>query len=219
MLVPQRRKYASHRYLPPKVDAVVTAERNALRAKEEAEKGRLQAQAEAAGKAWDPSAFKSALDDESNTSVDRSKFHLLDMVQWGIAHPAAACDALLDVLEEIKLATEFPVMIAVDGINELYEDSPYPEAGSGAMLPASRLTVPSAFHCVGADGLKPEAGLKRGLWVGTVSFKHSEGLKMFKDARVRGRLRVPVPPLTRQETFSVLSHYARTGAFMMLEGE
>ncbi len=57
--VPQRRKYASFRYLPQSIDVTVSAQRETLRASEETEKARLKAQAEAAGKTWDPASFVS----------------------------------------------------------------------------------------------------------------------------------------------------------------
>lgn len=66
----------------------------------------------------------------------------------------AASDTLLDVLAELRRVTEFPVLIAIDNLNSLYETSLYPEAGGGAALPGERLTVPAAFQCLGPDGFK-----------------------------------------------------------------
>ena len=217
--VPQRGSYAKHRYLPAKLDKTVSAERSKLRDEEEAEKSRLKAQADAAGRAWDPSTFKSVYEDESDTKIDRTTFTLKDMVNWGIAHPSSATDTLLDVLKELKQVTEFPVMIAIDGINELYGPSPYPEAGSGELLPPSRLSIPAALQCLGSEGFKPESALKRGLWLTNVSFKHSQNMnEMFNNVSVRGRLRVPVPSLSRQEIYSTLNYFVKTNSFLMLDG-
>jgi len=217
--IPQRLKYANHRYLPPKIDAVVSAEREQLRLREEQEKAKLKAQADAAGKPWDPTTFVSRFEDESDDKVDRSSFTLEDMCAWGIKHPSAATDCLLHLLGELKIQTEFPILIAVDSINLLYGESVYPEAGSGVNLPSSRLSIPAAFQCLGADGFKPSAAFKRGMWLTAVSFTHTQNMKpMFEEAYVRGRVRVPVPTLTRQEVYSVLSHYSKSGGFLMLEG-
>ena len=152
--VPQRGTYATFRYLPPALDASVTAERGALKRAEEEEKRTLRAEAAAAGGEWDPATFVSKLDSESETGVDRSGFTLHDMVAWGIAHPAQATDTLLDFMNELRSVTEFPVLVAVDGMNLLYEHSAYPEKGEGNPLPCERLTVPSLFHCLGEDGFK-----------------------------------------------------------------
>jgi hypothetical protein len=217
--VPQRGRYAKHRYLPAALDAVVSAEREQLRLSEEQDKARLKAQADAAGRAWDAGAYKSRFEDESDTGVDRAGFTLLDLAQWGQRHPSAATDCLLDLLAELRLQTEFPVMCVVDSLNLLYGASPYPEAGSGALLPAERLSVPAALQCLGPEGFRASAAFRRGLWLAAVSFTHSQDMApLFESASVRGRVRLAVPPLSRQEVFSVLSHYAQSGGFLMLEG-
>lgn len=217
--VPQRRQYAKHRYLPSAQDKVVSAQRAALLESEQAQLSRLKAQADAAGTTWDPKSFVSKYADESDTGIDRSGFSLRDMAAYGVAHPAQATDALVDLLEELRLTTEHPVMIAVDGINMLYDKSSYPEEGTGEILPPERLSVPSAFHCVGPDGFRHDKLLKRGLWLATVSFKHTQDMSpMFNSAAVRGRLRLSVPPLTRPEIYSMLANFLDTGAFLMLKG-
>jgi hypothetical protein len=86
--------------------------------------------------------------------VDRSGFSLKDMVEWGLHHPSASSDTLIDVLGELRGVTEVPVLVAVDGVNALYETSVYPEEGSGEPLPGHRLTVPAAFQCLGPEGFK-----------------------------------------------------------------
>jgi len=60
----------------------------------------------------------------------------------------------VDLLAELRRVTEFPVLIAVDHINALYETSVFPEEGSGKLLPAERLSVPAAFQCLGPEGFK-----------------------------------------------------------------
>ena len=152
--IPQRGVYASYKYLPRARDEVVTAERDKARAAEDAERSRLKAEASAAGKLWDSSSFKSRVDDESDTAVDRTGFTLRDMVEWGLHHPAAATDALLDFLSELRSVSEAPVLVAVDGLNLMYEATDYPLEGSGRTLAAEELSVMAAFQCLGEDGLK-----------------------------------------------------------------
>ena len=57
-------------------------------------------------------------------------------------------------MAELRLVTEFPVLIAVDHINFLYDMSVYPEEGTGKLLPTDRLSVPAAFQCLGPEGFK-----------------------------------------------------------------
>ena len=215
--VRQRGRYAAYRYLPTALDERVSKEREALRSAEVAEKAKLRAQAEASGVPWDPRAFKSKYEDESYLSLDRSSFTLSDMVTWGLRHPAAASDTLIDFLSELRAVTEYPVLIAVDGINHLYSQGPYHVGG--LPVPPERLSVQSAFHCIGSDGFKESFQLKRGLWLLAVSHKHSSNMsEMFGKVRVGDRYRLPIPPLGRDELHSTLRYYAATGAFFMLQG-
>ena len=216
--IPQRGRYAAHRYLPKEKDVVVSAQREELRKAEEAEVARLKAMAEAAGKAWDAASFKSVYEDESDLSLDRKGFTLADMVDWGLRHPSALTDTLIDLLSELRQTTEFPVLIAVDGINHFYTQGPY--AAEGELLPPESLSVQAAFCPWGASGFKESMQFKRGLWLCAVSHTHSMDMKpMFSVAAVHDRYRVAVPPLTRQEIYSTLKHYAACGTFFMLQGE
>jgi hypothetical protein len=63
-----------------------------------------------------------------------------------------ATDALVDLLAELREVTEFPVLIAVDGHNSLYEPTEY--ASEGRTLAAEDLTIPAAFHCLGREGFR-----------------------------------------------------------------
>ena len=92
------------------------------------------------------------VDDETDTKVDRSSFTLRDMVQWGISHPAAATDTLLDFISELRQVTEFPVLIAVDGMNFLYDKTEYPY--DGRTLMPEELSIPAALHCLGSEGFR-----------------------------------------------------------------
>lgn len=155
--VPQRRAYAPHRYLPRAEDERVTAAREQARAAEDAARSKLKAEAAARGASWSDADFVSELDAAPPTGGDspgREGYTLRDVVEWGLNHPASATDALIDTLAELRLTTEYPVLIAIDGINLLYERSAYPEEGTGKPLPGERLSVPAAFQCLGEEGLK-----------------------------------------------------------------
>lgn len=75
------------------------------------------------------------MSDESDTGVDRSSFTMRDLVEWGIAHPSQATETLLALLEEARKVTEYPVMVAIDGVNLLYEKTEYPLKGDVRRMP------------------------------------------------------------------------------------
>jgi hypothetical protein len=211
--LPQRGKYAAFRYLPREQDEVVTAQREELRQKEEAEQAKLKAQADAMGKVWDEASYVSRLEDASDTAVDRSSFSLHDLVAWGLNHPSAATDTLLDLLAEVRLVTEVPVLVLVDGVNSLYAPSAY--AIDEEALSASQLSVPAALMPLNGNGFdSARFSLKRGLWLLGVSFKHHQNMDttLFGQARVAGRVRLPVTPLSRLEMYAMLRHYKACGA-------
>ncbi len=67
----------------------------------------------------------------------------------------------------------FPVLIAIDAIDALYEPvSQYPFLGE--FLPPSRLSVLDAFRVLDSDGnLRPEQQLKRGTVLAAVSHHYT----------------------------------------------
>lgn len=210
--VPQRGQYAKFRYLPSALDVKVTAEREKLRLEEEAQMAKLKAKADAEGRAWDPSSFQSKYEDETDKAIDRSTFTLADMVQWGIRHPSQATDCFLDLLAEVRQVTEVPVMVVVDGANHLYAPSAY--AMDGVDVPARELSIPAAIMPFNESGFDARAfGMKRGLWLMAVSFRHHQNMNetMFGHARVVSSVRLPVKPMTRMETYCMLRHYKAAG--------
>jgi len=84
--------------------------------------------------------------------VDRSGFTLRDMVEWGILHPTQATDTLVDLLAELRLVTEVPVLVAIDGLNHLYEATPYPS--EGRIVGPHELSIAAALRCLDGDGFK-----------------------------------------------------------------
>ena len=217
--VPQRGRYASYRYLPSALDAVVSKEREALHARESTEVATLKAKLDAEGKPWDPSLFKSKYEDETEVGRDRAGFTLHDMVAWGMRHPSAATDTVVALLEELRSVTEFPVLVAVDGANHLYEQGPH--AWAGESVPPQSLSLQRALHCLGPEGFNAAThSMRRGLWLCAVSHQHTQDMgPMFAAAKVKMGYRIPVPRLSRQELFAQLTHYRECGNLFMLQGE
>jgi Mitochondrial ribosomal death-associated protein 3 len=246
--IPQRRAYLYAKYLPANESAALEAH---VRERRDAEdKARRRALAErAAASGAGASSGGGALSSSSGSSGssgtsglsgssvetelmrmdrDRSKYTLKDMVAWGLQNQSAATDTLLDLLQELRLVTEFPVLIAVDGISELYEDSSYPFAGRN-LWPTTRLSIPRALHVwrrQGARGFRGEdAGgfdasmhsMKRGCIVGATSFDHRRRARMMDDrAFVPPSMIHSIERLNRQEVHSLLLHYHHSGVFSLL---
>jgi len=130
--VPQRRGYSVGRYLPADADEEVSRKKERLAAQDSRERARLMAEASARGEDPTTVVVESQLEAfESGPDHDRTGegYTLRDVAEWGVRHPQSASDAVLDLLEELRLCVEFPVLLAVDGANELYEKSIYPFAG------------------------------------------------------------------------------------------
>jgi len=216
--VPQRGTYASYRYLPPELDIVVSKEREELYEEESEEVATLKAKLDAEGKLWDESLFSSKFEDESDTSRDRSGFTLADMVSWGLKHPPAATDTVLALLDELRACTEFPVLVAVDGINHCYEQGPH--AMGGLDVPPQNLSLQSALHCLGPHGFREDThSMARGVWLLAVTHGHTENMDpFFQAARVLHKYRIPVPTMGRQEIYAQLARYHKSGKLFMLEG-
>jgi hypothetical protein len=73
-------------------------------------------------------------------------------VEWGVAHPTGATDTFVDLLSELRQVTEFPVMVAIDGFNLLYDPTEYPQ--DGKLLMPEQLSVPSALQFLGPAGFR-----------------------------------------------------------------
>lgn len=216
--IPQRGTYPKHFFLPESEDAAAVQLREQLRKEDEEERRRLRAQAQAEGRPFDRSEFVSKLKAaESDTSIDRSGFTLADMVDWGVRHPAMATDAFLALRSELAQVTEFPVLLAMDGINAMYDvdETVYP--WEGEWLRPEQLTLLDALRVVDESGLRESAGMKRGAIVATTSRAANKHTRIFNVARGAKKHRVQVRSLDRFAVNAALSHYASTGSFYELE--
>jgi hypothetical protein len=122
------------------------------------------------------------------------------------------------LLEELRSVTEFPVLVAVDGVNHLYEQGPH--AWAGEAVPPAKLSMQRALQCLGPEGFNAAThSMKRGLWLCAVSHRHTEDMApMFGAAYVKHAYRVPVPRLSRQELYAQLKHYKECDNLFMLQG-
>jgi len=214
--LPQTGLYAKNRYLPPEQDAIAIADYEARIQAELERRRRLKAESESQGKRWDASALPSSLPEESSTDINRETFTLADMVQWGITHPSEATDTLLDFKKELSLVTKFPVMIAVDAIDALYEPvSKYP--WHGEFLHPSKLSLLDAFRVVDETGhIRPEHKVKKGIVLAAVTNHYTNIPSLFESIPVPKSQQIAVTPLTRTQTHGLLAYLQSTEAFMML---
>jgi hypothetical protein len=222
--VPQRGAYNLDLYLPEERDAEMVANIAKRVAAEEDEVASLKAEAEARGEAFDPSTdWSSTLQQElsQSESLDRRAegFTLLDMLKWGLAHPPQATMAAVALLGELHQVEEFPVMIAVDGVNELYEASGYPSP-DGRRISTKRLPLVKALQAFNAYGYDDEHhAFRRGVFVGAASMSRNKRPTLLREtppgssANVPMRNRLQLSPLSRSEVHSQMMHYAMTGRF------
>jgi len=222
--VPQRGAYNLDLFLPADRDEVMRAEVERRVAAEEDEVASLKAEAEAKGEPFDPSTdWSSALqrDLAKSDTLDRRAegFTLRDLVEWGLAHPPQATLAAVAMLEELRSVVEFPVLVAVDGVNDLYEPSGYP-GPYGRRLSTKRLPLLRALQAFDEGGFDHDArSFRRGLFVGAASLSRNKRPTLLRESPVGGSSNLPaenrmeVQPLSRAEVHSQLLHYTMTGRF------
>jgi hypothetical protein len=205
--IPQRGSYSADKYLPAEEDARAQAERERQREDDRRERARRKAEARARGEAVEEVAKVAA----ASVSREGSGFTLRDMAQWAQAHPTFATDALLDLKRELCLQTEFPVLIAVDELNWLYEQSFYPHKGE--VVPTERLSLPMGFRMLSASGFDATQAPARGMVLAATSFRSAQEQPFYAAVRVSKSQQLVVPPLSRAEVHSQLLHYSHTGKF------
>ena len=221
--VPQRGSYAADAFLPADVDEVMRADIERRVAEEEDEVASLKAEAEARGEPFNPATdwtSKLRADLARTDSVDRraAGYTLRHMAEWGLAHPPRATEAAVALLEELRLVQEFPVLVAVDGVNDLYEPSGYPSP-YGRRLNTKRLPLVRALQAFDANGEDASKALRRGTFIGAASMARHKRPTLLRDTPPGGSANVPagnrleVLPMSRGEVHAQLLHYAMTGRF------
>ncbi|KAJ2518077.1 hypothetical protein GGI11_002966 [Coemansia sp. RSA 2049] len=116
-----------------------------------------------------------------------STMTLLDLVDFAVKVPSVSQDALGHLLEIASKQTEVPVLIAVDDVNTLWTNTLYRDQND-AILPASRLRLPSSFRPF-FDG---EKAVERGWVVGATSYKRSLFMPQELNSKLHPAPKVPV---------------------------
>ncbi|DAZ92673.1 TPA: hypothetical protein N0F65_000443 [Lagenidium giganteum] len=141
---------------------------------------------------------------KEGAKVDRSGLTLLDLVQNGIADEELACTAVVDLRAELAEVTEFPVLVAVDEFNSLYEDTVF--GYEGQTIWPEDISVVDALRDFNEKGLEPERRLKNGVFIAATTenypssfkFKHQVNYKSFKTT---------MGPYSPEELQSVVDYY------------
>ena len=132
---------------------------------------------------------------------------LLDLVHMGIAFRDSAGLVFLDLIEELKIHTDHPVMIAVDQYNTWHAPSAY--NWENRQVQGNEMCVTHALQFICKKKSETENWrLKNGLCVAAVTSKYPEGLhKQYKDVTNSIPLTVKIPSYNQHEFISVISHY------------
>jgi len=136
---------------------------------------------------------------------------LFDLVEFGSALEAYAADAVVHFRRELSLVEEFPVLLAVDDYNALYNYSvnfadPESRRYSKDMLAGRNFTLARLFF----DG-HVDHGLINGAFVGALTEEHK--IEQFmEDTKEHETTWVNIPPYTRKEFDTIVEHYNRSGA-------
>jgi hypothetical protein len=136
---------------------------------------------------------------------------LFDLVEFGSALEAYAADAVVHFRRELSLVEEFPVLLAVDDYNAIYNQSvnfadPESRRYSKDMLEGRNFTLAGLFF----DG-HVDHGLINGAFVGALTEEHKVE-QFMEDTKEHETTWVNIPPYTRKEFDTVLEHYTRSGA-------
>lgn len=136
---------------------------------------------------------------------------LFDLVEFGSALEAYAADAVVHFRRELSLVEEFPVLLAVDDYNAIYNQSvnfadPESRRYSKDMLEGRNFTLARLFF----DG-HVDHGLINGAFVGALTEEHKVE-QFMEDTKEHETTWVNIPPYTRKEFDTVLEHYTRSGA-------
>jgi hypothetical protein len=217
----QRGKYRLDMFLPEEDDTKMRAEVARRVAEEEDQVASLKAEAESKGQSFDPSkdwTSQLQLDLLAVETLDREAkgYTLGHMLRWGLAHPPQATETVVALLSELRQTVEYPVLVAVDGVNDLYEPSGYPSP-YGRRLSTKRLPLVRALQAFNSGG--PKMSFRRGAFVGAVSLSRNTNPALLRHsppgsaAVVPPDNRFPLQPWARTEIHSQLLHYAMTGRF------
>lgn len=143
-----------------------------------------------------------------NFDLKSFKFQTLeDLVLLGIALPEVAGLAFRDLVKELKIVENVPVLIAVDEYNTWFDKSAFFYDHRPIM--GNEISVPNALQFLQRKKQDTDSWkLKNGLCVAATSFEHSEGNKIsFEDVSASLPFNITIPNYNQVEYLSAISYY------------
>ena len=134
--------------------------------------------------------------------------NLLKLVEHGLRNVTESSYVLQAVRQELVLATEVPVLIAIDEIDALYLQSIY--AYKHQKLWPSNLSGTRPFQMFDLMGLNPAAKPKNGFVLAATSSRYGGKAKEVSKRVNFLKHRVDVKPFSKQESFKYLSLLMKT---------
>eukprot|EP00753_Platysulcus_tardus_P014944 PLAT4665.1.p1 GENE.PLAT4665.1~~PLAT4665.1.p1 ORF type:complete len:201 (+),score=91.82 PLAT4665.1:102-704(+) len=144
----------------------------------------------------------------TSSSGSSSQPNLLDMVQYGLNYERESTETFTDLFAELQQVTEFPVLIAVDAVNFLYEPSGYWHDKKRRVRPEELLLARCFRPFDERMRLDKPQLLRNGIYIGATSYRFPELPPLDKAVHKRARSVVEVPALTDEEA-GVLVDYLK----------
>ena len=163
-------------------------------------------------------------DAAAETEAAKGPSTLMHIVERGLKSLVAASDALYDLRLELSLVEEHPVLIAVDEINTLYEDTCF--YSQGKEVRPDELLLASAFRLLGPRGcgdlVLPGHAPKNGAIVccATERYPADSVVAPFREAvePVPSENVVYVKTFDEEEIKTALQHYTDHGVYCTPKG-
>lgn len=139
--------------------------------------------------------------------------NLYDLVEYGSALHELSCEVVYHLRNEVQRVLEYPVLIAVDDYNSLYNYNqtfrePETERFKPRKLLNRNLTLTRAFI-----DLHKENNMANGVFIGALSgeitYRHFGPLQDSEHCEWYN-----IPPYSLEETLKVMEHYKRTQFIM-----
>lgn len=160
----------------------------------------------------DHAAMEDEKDEDLLAGFDHDSFApttLSDLVRFGVAFRDAAGAVFIDLVEELKEVTDYPILIAVDQYNCWDSSVPTAFEYDNNVIMGSDLCVTRALSLI--TKYKSESmprSLKNGFFIGATSQKHSQGNVNYDQSTKSIPLVLKQPSYTRLEFLSAVSYYS-----------
>lgn len=145
------------------------------------------------------------------TEIQLARFsgkNLFDLVEYGAALHEHSCEVVYYLRNELQRVVEYPVLIAIDDYNSLYNYNQVfrdPECThfKAKKLKNTNLTLTRTFH-----GIHKDCKLANGAFVGAIS--NEQTLRNFDVDQEKNKNWVVVKPYSSYETQKVFDHLEKT---------